>query len=54
MTMHQYRSQQYARQAGFEQTAALTCGSPAYLLPCYWTREIIALPEKTQASPESI
>ena len=40
---HQYRAGEYAYAAGFEDAAALSCASPAYLLPCYWVREWFAI-----------
>lgn len=40
---HQYRAASLARRAGVEQVGAVTCGTPAHLLLCYWVRECAAI-----------
>lgn len=40
---HQYRGQQYAREAGFPVVYALSCDTSWSLLPGYWIREWIAI-----------
>ncbi len=40
---HQYRGQNFARQAGLTQVGPLTCRSPASQLASYWVREFFAI-----------
>ncbi len=40
---HQYRGQQYAKEAGFTEVYALPCGTHPFLLPGYWIREWLAI-----------
>lgn len=40
---HQYRAASLSRRAGVERVGAITCGSPAHLLLCYWVRECAAI-----------
>ncbi len=40
---HQYRCAQYARAAGLQPVGTATCGTPWYLLLCYWVREFAGI-----------
>ena len=40
---HQFRCGQYAKRAGLTPVGTTTCGTPWYLLLCYWVREFAAI-----------
>lgn len=40
---HQWRAQMIGERMGLACASAGKCATPWYLLPCYWTREILAL-----------
>lgn len=44
---HQYRAQQFAEDAGFDQVGAVTAHTPWYLLGSYWVRDFAGICYKT-------